>query len=137
MLRVVGEQCPPEREQLLHTLVGDPVMDDSMLAAGVHEIRTSAGRRGGSTPWLRDAEPVNELSHRELVLSVEKLEDAEARRIAEGAEVLGHEVGRCGNLGKAKWSHRCHIMIRPDTTLDGRLVGLLRLDDAERALGRG
>lgn len=37
MLRVVGEQRPPEREQLLDAVVRDPVVDDPMLAAGVHE----------------------------------------------------------------------------------------------------
>jgi hypothetical protein len=51
---------------------------------------------------LGQAEPAGQLPGRQLPLSVQQGQDAQSGRVAEGAEVLGHQVLSGGGLGEAE-----------------------------------
>ena len=102
MFLVVFEQRVCQLEHCDHPLVGDPVVDGAVLAVRVDEA--APAKTGEVVGHLRlcDPEPLDELADGQLALLLEQLEDAQSRRIAETAEVLGDEIGPGRGVGKSE-----------------------------------
>lgn len=104
MLGVVREQRTCQVEHLSDALVGDPVVDDSVLPAGGD--KAAPAQTGEVVGDLRLGEPeaLHETPDRELALLAQQLEDAKPGRVAKAPEVLRNEVGLGRCLGKPEWS---------------------------------
>jgi hypothetical protein len=93
MLGVVGQQRPSEREELRDALIGEAVIDGRVVAACVHESAPAQAGQVVGHLRLGLGEAIDELAHRQLAVVTEQLEDANACRVAERAEVLADELG--------------------------------------------
>jgi len=102
VLGVVVQKRLCKVEHLDDALVGDPVVDGAMLAAGLDEAAPAqTGEMVGDLRlWL--AEPLHQLTDRELTLVAQQLENAHSGRIAEPAEVLRDQVAAHRRCGKAE-----------------------------------
>jgi hypothetical protein len=101
VLGVVVEQRVRKIEDLDDALVGDPVVNGAVLAAGLDEAAPAQTGEMGGDLRLRQSEPLDQLADRELNLVAEQLENAHSGRIAEPAEVLGDKIAAHGRFGKA------------------------------------
>ncbi len=111
MLVVLGEQRVTEIEQLLYAFVGDPVVDDRMLAPAVDEAAPAETGEVVGHLRLSNAQLLDELTDRALFVP-QKLEDPQSRRIAQTAEVLRYEIWRRRPLGQAERpGTRCRVVI--------------------------
>ena len=97
VLCVVVQQRVREADHPHDSLVGDPVVDDAMLAPRVDEAAPAQAGEMVRHLRLRHAEPLDQFSHRQLALVAQQLEDANAGEVAEAAEVLRDQVAsdRC------------------------------------------
>jgi hypothetical protein len=89
---IVLEQGVRELEHPDHTFVGDPVVDGPVLPASLDEATPAQAGEVIGHLGLRDPEPFGELTDRELTLLLQQLQDPQARRVAQAAEVLGDDV---------------------------------------------
>ena len=96
MLCVVVQQRVRQVDHPHDSLVGDPVVDDAMLAPCLDEAAPAQAGEMVRHLRLRRPEPIDQLSHRQLALVAQQLEDANARGVAEPAEVLRDQVAAYG-----------------------------------------
>ena len=102
MVGVVVEQRLRKLEHLDHALVGDPVVDGAVLAAGLDEAAPAqAGEMVGDLR-LRLPQPLDQGADRQLAFVAQQLEDADAGRVAEPTEVLRDQVAARGRLGQTE-----------------------------------
>jgi hypothetical protein len=90
VLRIVSQQPPSECDQLGHPPVGDPVVDRPVLPAALDEAAPAQAAEVVGDLWLWLVQQVDELADGALALG-QGLEDANAGRIPEAAEVLGRK----------------------------------------------
>ena len=94
---VAGQQLAGQIEQADDTLVSQSIADQRLLGGGWRRTRISVGRQGGQAGWLetlglRQDEPAGQLSSGQLALGAQQL--SICSRVAQGAEVLRHQMGR-------------------------------------------
>lgn len=102
MFLVVLEQGVRELEDPDHAFVGDPVVDGAVLLACLDEAAPAQAGEVIGHLGLRDPEPFDELTDRELAVLLQQIQDPQPRRVAQAAEVLGDEVGLGRGLGKTE-----------------------------------
>src|SRR4029453_5015599 len=99
MVAVVVQQPLGELQDGRDPIIGQPVVHHPVVAAGIEEpAPAQAGQMVGDL-WLGLGEPAAKLPRRQLPLRLEQPEDAQPGRVAEGAEVLGDQVG----AGRSGW----------------------------------
>lgn len=106
MVSVAFQQPIGQLEHVRHALVGEAVVHYPMFASGLHEPAPAEAGKVVGDLGLGQAEPAGQLPGRQLPPSAEQGQDAQSGGVAEGAEVLGHQVLSGGCLGEAK---RCEL----------------------------
>lgn len=91
-----------EVEHRDNALVGDPVEHGAVLTACLDEAAPAQAREVVRHLRLCEPEPFDQLADRELALVTKQLENPQANRVAETAEVLRDEIGLDRSLGKTK-----------------------------------
>jgi len=92
MLAVVTEQRPSQLEEVIDAVVGDPVVDRSVLPARGDKSAPAQTGQVIRDLRLRRAYQRNQFADGRLPTNTQLVEDAKARGVAERAEVFGHEV---------------------------------------------
>ena len=93
MLGIVCEQGTPECQHLGHPLIGDAVIDSSVLTPREHESAPAQAGQVFGDLRLRKPESVGQLADRKFLLF--KLSNqTKTRRVAERPEVLGYQIER-------------------------------------------
>jgi hypothetical protein len=87
------------REQIEHSIVGDPVIDARPTSPSLHETDAAEGRKVLRRPTRVEAEIGLKRPHRPLSLS-EKLQDPYAGRVSEHSEEIGFQLMDRANDGR-------------------------------------
>jgi hypothetical protein len=106
MVSVAFQQPIGQLEDVGHALVGEAVVHHPMFASGLYEPAPAEAGQVVGDLGLGQAEPASQFPGRQLPLGAEQRQDAQPGRVAEGAEVLGHQVLSGGCLGEAE---RCKL----------------------------
>jgi len=96
---VVRQQRSAERDDFRDPIVGDPVVDAAVLAAGLDEPAPAQTGEMIRDLRLRHTHPLDDLPDRELTRAEHLVEHGQAVRVAERPEVLRDQVRR----GRGRW----------------------------------
>jgi hypothetical protein len=100
MLNVVGQERVTEPKKLLNAFVRDRVEDDPVLASRRNETAPAQTGEMIGDVRLTEPGPLDQLADPKLTFLLQQLEDSEAIRVPEGAEILRDEIGSRRGLRK-------------------------------------
>ncbi len=128
MLLVACEKLTSQVDHVLDAIVGDPVVDRPVLASGLDEAAPAQARQVIGDVRLGQADAVDQLADRQLLLRLQRFQDAQARRVGKDAEVLGEDLGLGGPGREAKrgFGDRagCHYRAAHARLLDSHTVAV-------------